>query len=41
MFCPPKFYTVIVQYCIVGKFGGIDVWQKWMDEDFGIEKFDG
>ena len=22
-------------YAIVGKFGGINIWQKWMDKDFG------
>ena len=22
-------------YCIVGKFGGNKVWQKWMNKDFG------
>ena len=28
----------IVHYYIAGKFGGINVWQKWMDEDFGEKK---
>ena len=27
--------NVGIIYCIVGKFGGNNVWQKYMDKDFG------
>ena len=26
-------------YCIVVKFGSDNVWQKWMDEDYGRKMF--
>ena len=27
--------TRMIDYCIAGKFGGDNVWQKWTDKDFG------
>ena len=29
----------IIKYRIAGKFGGDNVWRKWMDKDFGEKKF--
>ena len=28
-------YTKLFNYRIAGKFGGNNVWRKWMDKDFG------
>ena len=27
-----------VSYCIAGKLGDVNVWQKWMDKDFGKKR---
>ena len=29
-------YTTQEIFCIVGKFGSNNVWQKWMDKYFGL-----
>ena len=33
-----SFKEIAQSYHIAGKFGGNNVWQKWMDHDFG-QKF--